>query len=306
MASLKVLFLTAIFALLIFNLQNIDATQRCNKKIYYCPNTTISLDSSSVVEVREAQRNLTRNILSSPLLNHLSPKGKDFVAYILRRLNTDSPSESLGYYIFSFWSIIYLSNPYDYLSLCPIATLLNATVNWATVREPTVMVDALRFLSNSGYFLCTMVQVNSLSQLGCEDVPQPPAMSSRCYRFGKAYQIEQVLDLFGRSLPCSVLDKLYYLYSSTVYSDNVLAAMYSLSLSPLLRTLMTQQDTSILIETFNMLIFNDVSICCCSKRNRRFNEMCVAHSGTLIQNVDTMINNTILFDECATEPWTHV
>ncbi|XP_077301127.1 uncharacterized protein LOC143921647 [Arctopsyche grandis] len=306
MAPLKGLFLTAIFALLIFSLQNIDATQRCTKKRYYCPNTTISLDSTNLVVVREAQRNLSRNILSSPLLNHLSTKGKNFVAYVLSRIDTDSPTQLNGYFMFSIWSMIYLSNPNDFLSLCQVASFVNASVAWATAREPTVTVDALRMLGNSGFFLCTMVQINSLTQLGCENVRLPPVISTKCYRFGKTYQIELALDLFGRYLPCSVLDKLYALYSSTVYSDNVLAAMFTYSLTPLLQTLSVQHDISLLTETFNMLLFNNVSICCCAKRNKRFNEMCIAHGNLLGQNVNTMINDTILFDECATEPWNHV
>ncbi|XP_077301122.1 uncharacterized protein LOC143921643 [Arctopsyche grandis] len=122
MISLKGFFLTAFLALSLFFLQSIDGQHRCTKNNYYCPNTTLNYDLTNQVELREAQRQFTRYVLSSQMFNELlSNEGRKFVAEILKRINTDSPRELFAYYMFSFRSLIFLINRDDYPSVCNYA-----------------------------------------------------------------------------------------------------------------------------------------------------------------------------------------
>ncbi|XP_077301120.1 uncharacterized protein LOC143921641 [Arctopsyche grandis] len=302
MISLKGFFLTAFLALSLFFLQSIDGQRRCTKNNYYCPNTTLNYDLTNEVELREAHRQFTRYILSSQMFNELlSNEGRKFVAEILKRINTDSPRELYTYYMFSYRSLMILINRYDYPSLCNPARLINASISWETSRDGNAMAAALRLFSIGVFTTCKMVQVASLTALGCDNVPDVPTIPSKCYKRGLVYPVEENLRLFGSYLPCSLQLYVLNLYSSKRYSDNVLAAMFSVALGPFMRQLTAALNQNVLLETFNMLLYNNVSICCCPKRNRRFNEMCVFHNASIIASAETIIDTQILVDECATE-----
>ncbi|XP_077300240.1 uncharacterized protein LOC143921020 isoform X2 [Arctopsyche grandis] len=232
------------------------------------------------------------------MLSRLTKEGHSLVNNVLILLNTDSPSQLLSYYIFTMWSLYFLADPYEYPSLCVVAENINSSVSWAKHGNVEVTKNALHKFGKSIYSICRMVHLNSLHQLGCCHVPEFPTLYMKFYMRGHAYQVQENLQLFGRDLPCSIQESILNLYSSKSYSDNVLAAMFSMSLSPQIREHTFVQDQNILLEILYMLVHNDVSVCCCSKRNKRLHDMCSLFNATAIQTIETMISD--LVDQCST------
>lgn len=142
-----------------------------------------------------------------------------------------------------------------------------------TDRSGIAEAAALRAFSIGVYSSCKMLQIASLSAIGCENIPNFPVIlsltyskniaicfllfwrafcsqnvPSKCFKRGQVYQVEENLRLFGSHLPCSIQMHVLNLYSSKRYSDNVLAVMFSVNLGSFVRQLIALHNQNVLLE----------------------------------------------------------